>query len=200
MACPSCRPPMMACGPTRRSMPARPRSLPPGVPQLTEPASDPVAEAERVEKARLARMAGQARESQVFFRLQLKAPPREAVAAEVRPDPIPRPSRERGGRRSDDALGVAGGRARPSPGSRRCRSAGERHDRADPQALLPEIRTREGDLQSARPAEAGFAVPADGRHDHRRQPGQRPELGPPRLRHRPGDGERLRHGFRPAIC
>ena len=31
--------------------------------QLTEPASDPVAEAERVEKARLARMAGQARES-----------------------------------------------------------------------------------------------------------------------------------------
>ena len=37
-------------------------------------------------------MAGQARESQVFFRLQLKAAPREAVAAEARPDPIPRPS------------------------------------------------------------------------------------------------------------
>jgi type IV secretion system protein VirB10 len=32
------------------------------------------------------------RESQVFFRLQLKAAPREAVAAEARPDPIPRPS------------------------------------------------------------------------------------------------------------
>lgn len=62
------------------------------VPQLTEPTNDPVAEAERVEKARLARMAGQARESQVFFRLQLKAPPREAVAVEPRPDPIPRPS------------------------------------------------------------------------------------------------------------
>ena len=30
--------------------------------------------------------------SQVFFRLQLKAPPREAPAAEARPDPIPRPS------------------------------------------------------------------------------------------------------------
>ncbi len=30
-------------------------------------------------------MAGQARESQVFFRLQLKAAPREAVAAEARP-------------------------------------------------------------------------------------------------------------------
>jgi type IV secretory pathway VirB10-like protein len=70
----------------------RPADVTPGVRQLTEPASDPVAEAERVEKARLARMAGQARESQVFFRLQLKAPRREAVAAEVRPDPIPRPS------------------------------------------------------------------------------------------------------------
>ena len=34
----------------------------PGVRQLTEPASDPGTEAERVEKARLARMAGQARE------------------------------------------------------------------------------------------------------------------------------------------
>lgn len=65
--------------------------LPSGVPQLNEPASDPVAEAERIEKARLARMAGQARESQVFFRLQLKTPPREAPAAEARPDPIPRP-------------------------------------------------------------------------------------------------------------
>jgi type IV secretion system protein VirB10 len=62
------------------------------VPQLTEPTSDPVAEAERVEKARLARMAGQARESQVFFRIQLKAAPREAAPAEARPDPIPRPS------------------------------------------------------------------------------------------------------------
>jgi type IV secretion system protein TrbI len=69
-----------------------PASLTPGVRQLTEPASDPVAEAERVEKARLARMAGQARESQVFFRLQLKAPPREAVAAEPRPEPIARPT------------------------------------------------------------------------------------------------------------
>ena len=69
-----------------------PAAVTPGVRQLTEPGSDPVAEAERVEKARLARMAGQARESQVFFRLQLKAPPREAPAAEARPDPIPRPS------------------------------------------------------------------------------------------------------------
>jgi type IV secretion system protein TrbI len=69
-----------------------PTLLAPGVPRLTEPSSDPVTEAERVEKARLARMAGQARESQVFFRLQLKAAPREAVPAETRPDPIMRPS------------------------------------------------------------------------------------------------------------
>jgi len=69
-----------------------PAALTPGVRQLTEPASDPVAEAERVEKARLARMAGQARESQVFFRLQLKAQPREPVAAEARPEPISRPN------------------------------------------------------------------------------------------------------------
>jgi type IV secretion system protein TrbI len=63
-----------------------------GVPELTAVAGgDPVAEAERAEKARLARLAGQARESQVFFRLQLKAPPREAPVAEPRPDPIPRP-------------------------------------------------------------------------------------------------------------
>ncbi len=69
-----------------------PTALAPDVPRLTEPSGDPATEAERVEKARLARMAGQARESQVFFRLQLKAAPREAVAAEARPDPIPRPS------------------------------------------------------------------------------------------------------------
>lgn len=65
--------------------------LPPGVPQLAESSTDPVAEAERIEKARLARMAGQAREAQVFFRLQLKVPPHEAPRAEARPDPVPRP-------------------------------------------------------------------------------------------------------------
>jgi type IV secretion system protein TrbI len=67
--------------------------LSPGVPQLT-PAStgDRQDDPERFEKARLARMAGQARESQVFFRLQLKAPPHEPVAAVTRPDPAPRPT------------------------------------------------------------------------------------------------------------
>ena len=37
-------------------------------------------------------MAGQARESQVFFRLQLKAPPRETVPVERRSDQVVRPS------------------------------------------------------------------------------------------------------------
>jgi type IV secretory pathway VirB10-like protein len=65
-----------------------PSTLAPG-PQLRESTNDSAAEAERVEKARLARMAGQAREAQVFFRLQLKAPPRETVKTELLPDRIP---------------------------------------------------------------------------------------------------------------
>jgi len=65
--------------------------LPKGVPHLTAQPSDPIDEADRAEKARLARMATQARESQVFFRLQLKTPPKETPAADVRPDPLLRP-------------------------------------------------------------------------------------------------------------
>src|SRR5690606_31580135 len=53
---------------------ARPPS---DIPQLTKAGGDPMDQAEQMERARLARMAGQARESQVFFRLQLKAPPQE---------------------------------------------------------------------------------------------------------------------------
>ncbi len=64
-------------------------TLAPGIVQLKEPTTDPIAEAERVERVRLARMAGQARESQVLFRLQLKAPPRETVKAEIVPDRVP---------------------------------------------------------------------------------------------------------------
>jgi type IV secretion system protein VirB10 len=45
---------------------------------------DPAAEAARAEQARLARLAGQARESPLFFRQQLKALPREAPKAEAR--------------------------------------------------------------------------------------------------------------------
>ena len=63
----------------------------PGVPRLTETSGEPIDEAERVEKARLARMAGQAREAQVFFRLQMMARPREPVAATPHSPPPPDP-------------------------------------------------------------------------------------------------------------
>jgi type IV secretion system protein VirB10 len=91
------------------------------VPILTAPVADPLAEAERMEIARLARMAGQARESGVFFRLQLKAPPaKETVAKEVKADPAPKepPVASDGGlatltalRAADRALVLAGGDA-----------------------------------------------------------------------------------------
>ena len=68
-------------------------ALPPGVRQLETQPADAVSEAERIEKARLARMAGQARESTVFFRLQLKSAPREPATAEARAD-IATPSRQ----------------------------------------------------------------------------------------------------------
>ena len=63
---------------------------PKGGPHLTVQTGDPVDEAERAEKARLACLAVQARESEVFFRLQLKAPPKESAGTEVRPDPLVR--------------------------------------------------------------------------------------------------------------
>lgn len=69
----------------RTERPPEPVRLPSGIPQLTEGDGDPINQAEQMERARLARMAGQARESQVFFRLQLKAPPQENV---VRAEPI----------------------------------------------------------------------------------------------------------------
>jgi type IV secretion system protein VirB10 len=93
--------------------------VPPGVPELKVTVGDGLSDAERTEKARLARLAGQARESQVFFRLQLKPPPREKTAAEARPDPVappPPPAPTDGGlaalsalRAADRALALAGG-------------------------------------------------------------------------------------------
>jgi type IV secretory pathway VirB10-like protein len=75
-------------GDIKTEAPKLPPKVARDVPTLTAPpVGDPVAEAERVEKARLARMAGQA---PVSFRLQLKAQPRPEAAA--RPDPIARPS------------------------------------------------------------------------------------------------------------
>ncbi len=50
------------------------RLIGPGVVQLKAPSADPVAEAERVENARVLRLAGLAREAPVLFRLQLKEP------------------------------------------------------------------------------------------------------------------------------
>jgi type IV secretion system protein VirB10 len=66
-------------------------ALGPDVPHLTEASGDLNSEAERVEKARLARMAGQAREAQVFFRPQMKAAPRETTAANAHPAPFSEP-------------------------------------------------------------------------------------------------------------
>ncbi len=61
----------------RTERPPEPVRPPSGIPQLTEVGGDPIDQTEQMERARLARMAGQARDSQVFFRLQLKAPPQE---------------------------------------------------------------------------------------------------------------------------
>lgn len=60
----------------------------PAVPQLKVGSDivDPAAEAARAEQARLARLAADARQSPLFFRLQLKAPPRDTPKAEPRAD------------------------------------------------------------------------------------------------------------------
>jgi type IV secretion system protein TrbI len=96
----------------------QPPVAPSGVPQLVTPAGDLLTDAERVEQARLARMAGQALESGVFFRLQLKPPPKEAVSKEAAADPAQRlaPVTPDGGlaalnvlRAADRALALAGG-------------------------------------------------------------------------------------------
>src|SRR5690606_1367046 len=91
-----------------------------GVPLLVTPPPDLLSDAERMEKARLARMAGQALESSVFFRLQLKPAPKESVKKEATADPAPKeaPVAPDGGlaalaalRATDRALALAGGDA-----------------------------------------------------------------------------------------
>ena len=73
-----------------------------------------------MERARLARMAGQARESQVFFRLQLKAPPQEnAARAEPGLQSRPAPSAGDAGaltalRAADRARALAAGDLEPA--------------------------------------------------------------------------------------
>jgi type IV secretory pathway VirB10-like protein len=92
----------------------------PGLPK-TVPAAQPGEwddEAERAEKALIARMEAEARKSPVFFRLQLKAPPKETVTADVRPEPPlpPTPTVADGGltalsalRAAERAVALAGG-------------------------------------------------------------------------------------------
>jgi type IV secretion system protein VirB10 len=90
----------------------------PGVPELKVTVGDGLSDAERAEKARIARLAGQARESPVFFRLQLKAAPKEVAKTDARPDlvPPPPPTTTDGGlaaltvlRAADRALALASG-------------------------------------------------------------------------------------------
>jgi type IV secretion system protein VirB10 len=78
--------------PEKKADTNRPVVLEVGVPRLIEASNDAVDQADRLDKAHLARMAGQARESQVFFRLQLKAAVRAPIAAELRSDPASQPS------------------------------------------------------------------------------------------------------------
>jgi type IV secretion system protein VirB10 len=108
-------------GQEKGSDPARPPAAPPPlVVPLKAPTIDRLTDAERMEIARLARMADQAKESGVFFRLQLKPPPKEAKTTDVRVDPVPRaaPADPDGGpaalsalRAADRALALAGGDA-----------------------------------------------------------------------------------------
>jgi type IV secretory pathway VirB10-like protein len=88
------------------------------VPVLKAPTVDPLMDAERMEMARLARMAGQAKESGVFFRLQLKPAPKETKTGDARVDQVPKavPVETDGGlatlsalRAADRALALAGG-------------------------------------------------------------------------------------------
>ena len=69
---------------------ARAPTLLVGAPSLMVPANQQDDDAERADKTRLARMAGQARESPVFFRISGKGPPRETPNLEPRAEPLPR--------------------------------------------------------------------------------------------------------------
>jgi type IV secretion system protein VirB10 len=90
----------------RTERPPEPIRPPSGIPQLTEVGGDPIDQTEQMERARLARMAGQARDSQVFFRLQLKAPPQEN-ATHAEPDSLSRSAPSAGGTGALTALRAA---------------------------------------------------------------------------------------------
>jgi hypothetical protein len=57
---------------------------------VVPPLKETLTDAERMESARLARLAGQAKEFGVFFRLHLKPAPKEAKTTNVRLDPVPK--------------------------------------------------------------------------------------------------------------
>jgi type IV secretion system protein VirB10 len=99
------------------------RPSPPVGKVLQVPSTDPAFEAERVETAKLARMAGQAREAPVFFRLQIKSAPRETAAArtttgDTAPDRQSPPTTDLGAltalRAAERARGITGDGAEPS--------------------------------------------------------------------------------------
>jgi type IV secretion system protein VirB10 len=104
----------------RTERPPEPVRPPSGIPQLTETDADPIDQTEQMERARLARMAGQARESQVFFRLQLKAPPQESTTR-TEPSSQSRPAQSIGDtgaltalRTADQARAIAAGNLEPT--------------------------------------------------------------------------------------
>jgi type IV secretion system protein TrbI len=72
--------------PVKPAVPGVPKSVPGAGP------GDWDDEAERAEKALLARMEAEARKSPMFFRLQLKAPPKETVTADASPERLPPPA------------------------------------------------------------------------------------------------------------
>jgi type IV secretion system protein VirB10 len=76
--------------PTDKKPPAA-KATAPGLPKGVPAASpgDWDDEADRAEKVLLARLEAEARKSPVFFRLQLKAAPKETVSADARPDRLP---------------------------------------------------------------------------------------------------------------
>ena len=131
-------------------------------------------------------MAGQARESQVFFRLQVKAHSREAVTPVASPDPRPTPRVADGDPTTLLALRAAE-RARALASGDVDLQANDTSEQTRKLSFLKsgpetEVYNPHGLQKPVRPTGCW-------RHHHRRQFGQRPELDLPGSS--PGDGECL---------
>ena len=173
-------------------------ALPTGVRQLETQPTDAVAEAERIEKARLARMAGQARKSTVFFPLQLKTPPRTPTPAEARADTAP-PSRQAAG--DGDLTRLSATRiAERTKALTEGRLDTTETDTSDQTRKLAFLNAPTDDkiYNPHRLQNSGISLSADSGHDHRGKSRVRAELRSAGLRDRPGDGARLRYGDWPA--